>query len=284
MTASTTCSVFVFLRERSAEFRKVSQTGYLSLKESVTGEPPDCAYIVSHTLSGRRTIRLERHIERLFESAHRLGYEIVWSPEEIRSAIRYCLDVRNLDTARFRVTALRDDRLRVSVERYHGVPEELLAHGVECRTERGSARTDPSTKSTRWMLQRASLHGNDVYEVLLCDSSGRVVEGSSSNFFAVSGEGDDQPSAIVRTAGTGVLEGVARGIVLEVCREIAEISFESVRLDELPKITEAFMTSATRGVVPIRRIDEHTFDAPGPVTTEISRRYNVWIDEHSEPL
>ena len=270
--------------EPNAGVHTDSQTECRSLKASVSEEPPDCAYIVTHTLPGQRTIRLERHIQRLFESARRLEYRIAWSPGQIRSAVRHCLNALELDTARFRVTALRDGRIRISVEPYHGVPDELLLHGVECRTERKSARADPSTKSTRWMLQRASMYADDVYEILLCDPAGYILEGSSSNFFAVSEAADDRQSAVVRTAGSGVLEGVARGIVLDVCTEVAGLSFEPVHIDELEQVTEAFMTSATRGVVPIRRIDGHTLHAPGPVTAEISRRYSRWIDENSAPL
>ncbi len=284
MIASPTCTVFVLRHAPGTGVNTESQSDCRSLKESVSEEPPDCAYIVTHTLPGRSTIRLQRHIQRLCESARRLEYRIVWSPGEIRSAVRYCLNALELDTARFRVTALRDGRMRISVEPYHGLPEALLLRGVECRTERESARADPSTKSTRWMLQRASMHADDVYEILLCDPAGHILEGSSSNFFAVNKGAGDQQSAIVRTAGTGVLEGVARGIVLEVCTKVAALSFEPVHLDELEQVTEAFMTSATRGVVPIRRIDGQTFHAPGPITAEISRRYGRWIDENSEPL
>jgi branched-chain amino acid aminotransferase len=49
-------------------------------------------------------------------------------------------------------------------------------------------------------------------------------------------------------------------------------------------ITEAFISSATRGIVPVRRIDTIELPAPGVWTTGLMEGYETWLGEHLEPL
>ena len=80
---------------------------------------------------------------------------------------------------------------------------------------RGSARTDATAKDSAWVTQRQGLEelrGEGVDEIILSDSlDGSLLEGSQTNFYAVSSSG------VLLTAGAGVLEGTVRKIVLEIC-------------------------------------------------------------------
>jgi branched-subunit amino acid aminotransferase/4-amino-4-deoxychorismate lyase len=59
-----------------------------------------------------------------------------------------------------------------------------------------------------------------------------------------------------------------------------------VRLVEVPAIQEAFLTSSSRAIVPITRIDDEVIGdgAPGAVTLELAGRYSAWVDAHLEPI
>jgi 4-amino-4-deoxychorismate lyase len=98
-------------------------------------------------------------------------------------------------------------------------------------------------------------------EGLLCDRSGYVVGGISTNIFAVSGRVLMTP----RLTRCGV-HGVMRRIVLE---HAGRAGLESVqrdlRLEELQGSDEIFITNAVAGIRPVRRLADRHY-APGPHT------------------
>ena len=112
------------------------------------------------------------------------------------------------------------------------------------------------------------------------DAAGRVLEGASSNFFGVL-------DGCLRTAGAGVLAGVTRGVVLTLAREAGlETVPEAVPLAQVPRLSEAFLTSSSRGVVPIVRVDDHVIGtgAPGPVTQRLGALYEARRLAYAEPI
>jgi branched-chain amino acid aminotransferase len=110
-------------------------------------------------------------------------------------------------------------------------------------------------------------------EAIRLDPSGRVVEGATSNVFAVIGG-----RVLTPPVDLGLLPGVTRGRVLALCASdglaAAEAAFS---VDELRAAGEAFVTSSIRGVVPIAAID----GAPRPVgssTRRVLALYQRYLD------
>jgi D-alanine transaminase len=70
----------------------------------------------------------------------------------------------------------------------------------------------------------------------------------------------------------GILDGITRAKVLELARE-NRIPLEEARIspDELRAADEVFITSATRAVLPVTRLDERVVGegVPGPVTRRL---------------
>ncbi len=89
-----------------------------------------------------------------------------------------------------------------------------------------------------------------AYEAILV-KDGYAIEGSSSNFFAVlDGEIRTYPKC------NYILGGITREVVLELARKLGyPVREEGIRLDELSRITEAWVTSTTSEVMPIVKID-----------------------------
>lgn len=263
---------------------------YSSLGESIQQVESNCAYTVAHTLPGRRVIRFDRHLKRLFESAEGLGYEAGVDATSVRRLLSEVLDhYGGAERSKFRITLLRDGGILIAVEPYAGLPEELRVHGIDCALVPNSARGRPDTKTTSWMdtrrsltdRTRRSLTDRNVYEVLLSDDNGYVLEGSSSNVFFVAGKAHEP---CLRTAEEGILKGVTRAIVLELVEPEMQVQRSAVHYTELESIQEAFICSSTRGIVPIRRIDDIHYPAPGAWTSRISTLYDEWVEHNSEPL
>ena len=110
---------------------------------------------------------------------------------------------------------------------------------------------------------------------IMLDEEGDVTEGRGWNLFAVFG-------GKVMTPESGVLEGVTRRTVVELCRE-TNLDIEIGRLpgNRLPEADEIFMTSSAGGIMPITRVDGRPIGggSPGPVTARLGGLYWALHDD-----
>jgi branched-subunit amino acid aminotransferase/4-amino-4-deoxychorismate lyase len=55
---------------------------------------------------------------------------------------------------------------------------------------------------------------------------------------------------------------------------------------DLARLSEAFITSSSRGIVPVVEIDGITIGAgvPGAYTRKLGEVYQAWVAQHLEPL
>ena len=83
------------------------------------------------------------------------------------------------------------------------------------------------------------------------------------------------------TLASGCLAGVTRELVLEWAPAVARVREVELRYEVLRSADEVFITSSTRDVHPVVRIDERSLPA-GPVTTliaaEFTRRAALEVD------
>jgi branched-chain amino acid aminotransferase len=110
-------------------------------------------------------------------------------------------------------------------------------------------------QNLRW-AERAQEQGFD--EVILLNEFGRVSECTSANVFGVFGQEVSTPPV-----SEGCLPGITREVLLE------EVRVPGVRLmereltvDELYQADEVFITSTTRGLLPVREIADRALTAP----------------------
>ncbi|HJS19519.1 MAG TPA: aminotransferase class IV, partial [Anaerolineales bacterium] len=137
-----------------------------------------------------------------------------------------------------------------------------------------TSREKPSLKRTTFIqetaLERKQL-GEGIYEILLTEK-GRILEGMTSNFFYVR-------DGMLCTAGRGVLIGVTRQTVIALARRDGiKVGNRALRINELTSITEAFITSSSRGIVPVVQIDAHPL-GDGKVGTVTARLMHLYREE-----
>lgn len=141
------------------------------------------------------------------------------------------------------------------------------------RNERSPLAGIKSTSYAENVLALAQAHDHGAGEALMGDTRGRLCEGTGSNVFVVV-----DGRLITPTLDTGCLPGVTRALVLEWSSAVEEdVPFESLKDAE-----EVFITSSTRDVQPVHRIDGRPLPAPGPVTgavmAEFARRSQADVD------
>jgi branched-chain amino acid aminotransferase len=256
-----------------------------SLREAASAERPGGVYAAFGTWHDHRVIRLTDHFERFRDSARRVGFELRVDRDLVCSELCSMLRTAGYPGARIRISVHPDDLaagarapLVAAIEPYAGLPPHVQNDGVSCLSAPHRARANPRAKQTSWLAGRASLPG-DPYEWLLLDNDQRILEGASSNFYAVI-------DGVLATAGSGVLFGISRSIVLEVATGLLPVHLDAPRYDDVPRMSECFITSASRGIVPVVEIDERTIGSgrPGEVTRRLISRYEDRAAELEEPL
>jgi branched-chain amino acid aminotransferase len=251
----------------------------------------DSVYETIGTMYGRLFAARE-HLDRLERSARRIGLRVP-PRAEIEAAIAATIAAAGNPETRVRVMLTRgvgkldldpascDDCRLVVIAFPLGPPtpemfEKGVAVAIVSVTRNSPQAIDPAVKSGNYLNNVLALgearRRLGAYEAILCAGDGSVAEGASSNVFAVVRGQLWTPQPEV-----GILDGITRAKVLELARGDGIAVLERrIEPDELRGADEAFLTSATRGVLPIATIDGRPVGAgvPGPVTRRLMALYD----------
>jgi branched-chain amino acid aminotransferase len=242
--------------------------------------------------AGGRLFALPEHLDRLARSAGRIGLALP-PRDTIERAIADTVAAAGNPESRVRVMVTRGTgafemdpasagapELVVIVAPLGGPTPAMYEQGVAVEivsvARNHPAAIDPAVKSGNYLNNVLALaearRRSGAHEAILCAAGGSVAEGASSNVFAVRAGEVRTPALSV-----GILEGVTRSKVLELCTRagIPAVEVAAMTPDELRGADEAFLTSAARGVLPVTRIDGKPVGTgvPGPVTRRLRALY-----------
>lgn len=198
---------------------------------------------------------LNDHLERLLESADKLEIIHSFSPEAISRMIFLLLVKDAVTEAALRVQLIGGTvpMLFIFSQELPVYPDSLYTSGASAITYTGE-RIIPEVKSNALLLNylaQREAEKKHALEALFINRNGSAVEGTKSNFFAVSGNR-------LITPGKGVLAGVTRKYILQFAEKMGmEIVYEDPSLNEILKLKydELFISSTSMGAVPLSRID-----------------------------
>ncbi len=241
---------------------KVWVNGRLSEPDAARISPFDHGFTVGDgvfetcKVTGGEAFALTRHLRRLDRSASGLGLRTP-DHEAIRAGIKELLSSEPA-AGRLRITLtggpgpLGSDRgdegttltLAVSPESAWE-PATSVAVVPWVRNERSAVAGLKTTSYAENVVALDRAHQLDSSEAILANTAGELCEGTGSNIFVVV---DGQ--LVTPSLASGCLAGITRELVIEWCgaRE------EDVALEGLRFAEEAFLTSSTRDVQPIRQI------------------------------
>lgn len=261
----------------------VSDSGELS---SVTADDdltqasahlPQGAYTTLRTYAGDRVLALERHVHRLEES---VSPRRPLAFDRVRRGLSAAVVRLGFPESRFRLT-FAPPALFIAGERFRALPEAAFRDGGRAVTV-AVRRANPEAKDTRFIATAASLYATlpaGVNEGLMLAEDDALLEGLSSNFFAIAG-------GVLRTEDARVLKGVTRALVLETAASLVAVELRPVRLSEIPGLQECFLTSVSREVLPLVAIDGQVLGdgRPGPITRALIARFAALVAKESVAL
>ncbi len=241
---------------------------------------PEGAYTTLRTYGGRGVVRLGQHLGRLEESAELKRQPGRIDPAAARRALGAALATEAHAESRVRFT-FAPPRLFIAIEPFSPLPARLYQEGVACVTL-DLHRHNPHAKDTRFIATAQAAYGRlppGVEEGLLVAEDGAVLEGLSSNFFAIR-------EGVLRTEEARVLAGVTRSLAIEVAEPLLPLRRVAVLRDELPLVDEAFITSVSREVLPVVCIDERPVGdgRVGPMTRAIMQAFAALLARERETL
>jgi branched-chain amino acid aminotransferase len=211
---------------------------------------PAGAYSTLRTYRGNGLVRFDAHLRRLEESAASQGPPATIDHDVARRLVTTALQETRHSESRLRLT-FAPPRLFVSVEPFVPPAPTFYEQGVACVTLPRIHRDQPHAKDTRFIPTARRAYDElpaGIEEGLLLAADGSILEGLSSNFFAVL-------DGTLQTEEDRVLPGITRALVLEVAARQIPLARRATRIDELPLLDEAFITSASREMLPVVRID-----------------------------
>ncbi|GAB4514111.1 MAG: branched-chain-amino-acid transaminase [Anaerolineae bacterium] len=233
---------------------------------------------------------LEDHLKRLTHSARLLEMPLPADVETIASWLPPLLAANQSPTCLIRLYVLGPNGHEPGLaflwpEAPRRYTRDLYEAGATAILYNGT-RALPQAKSLNTLvnfLARRQAQSVGAHEGLLCHD-GYVFEGSSSNLFAVIG------GQLVSPPEEMILSGVTRDIVLRLAREEGiPTASRLLPVEEMTTWDEAFITSTSRHVMPLVRVDGRPVGPGrvGPVTKRLmeafERYYRAYLASH-EPV
>jgi len=263
----------------------------------------DSVYEVVRTYAGR-PFELERHFARMEQTSRRIDLSLPPRETIVGELVRTLLAAGNSESyARIVVTrgvgdfglspllARGQNRLVIIVRPLAPPPEEQYERGLQmaiARTRRNPPQAlDPALKTGNYLnniLALREAHEAGADDAILLDLHGRVTEGTTSNVFFV-----QRGVLVTPPLALGMLEGVTRGLFIEIARaEGLMVREEPHGPEALAAADEVFMTSTLREAMPVTsllflespgdQVRKVGNGMPGPMSRRLRAAFRAYVE------
>ncbi|MEM7061979.1 MAG: aminotransferase class IV [Cyanobacteria bacterium P01_B01_bin.77] len=241
---------------------------------------------------------LTEHIERLYQSAKILGFEISYAIDDIIIATHELLAKDTIDVGYIRHFAWRgSERLRIyapDTSTRLGIaawafPTTLFSietkNPLKLTSQITWRKPDPTTAPTiskaaclypicTMSKHEAVLQGFD--DALMLDYRGLIAESTASNVFLI------MDGAVHTPIPDCFLNGITRQTIIKLAKQLGlSVVERHIQPKELIQAQEVFLTGTTCEIESISQIDEQTFKPFGPVTMRLIKAYRDFVTEQT---
>lgn len=241
---------------------------------------------------GGRPFHLDAHIKRLQNSAGLIGLSCPWSHKEINQIVNETMKQNDFAESNIRLLITGGDsddsitpgskpRLLVMISPVKQFPEQWYKDGVKIITS-DITRYIPGAKSIDYIraiitLENARAVG--AVESVYVDGQGQVLEGTTSNLFAV-------VNGQLITPALDILPGVTRDVVLDLTAAEFKPELKMISKEDILGADELFLTSSNKEVLPVTMVDGATICSgrPGPKTKQIMKLFASYTKEYAVGL
>ena len=223
-------------------------------------------------------VALTRHIKRLVHSLNTIGIEFD-KEDLLKKAINEVISANNSlgEVMRMRITytsgvgPLGSDRTKDNFTLVVAVSPESIWPDTALVITVSDPRNDKSilagSKTTSYAQNAALLSvakKQGAHEAIMPNTKGELCEGTGSNIFVVK---DGQ--VMTPPLSGGCLGGITRALVIK-WFDVKEVDLP---MSVLKEVDESFLTSSTRDIQPISKIDDRVLVAPGPIASKMRKEF-----------
>lgn len=255
----------------------------------------DSIYEVTFTINSK-PFMLDEHLNRLWFSASRLALPIHLTKDELQMEIEKTLSSLGESRAYVRIIITRGEG-EISLDPHTATKNNLviitksLATNPSWWYEKGVSviiadtkrnpknSIDPNIKSGNYLnnvLAMAEAKDQGVFDAIMLNHQGFVTEGTTSNLWIVK-----NGSFYTPPIEAGLLSGITRQTLISLAQDHGmSVKEENLTPEDLYQAQEVFLTSSTKLIVPITKIDSQLVSdgTPGPKTLELLEIYSKWIE------
>jgi branched-chain amino acid aminotransferase len=252
----------------------------------------DSIYEATRTFN-KKPFRLNLHLERLFESAQKIELIPTFTKDEIRDEIEKTIAFSGSENSTLRIILTRGtnsdlgldpalasaNNLIIITKPIAENPKWWLERGLNVifyqkkSLERGSLPKTGNYQENMLAYKKAQMMGAD--DAIMLNSDGQLCEGTTSNLWIFKNNELLTPSLSL-----GLLDGLTRKALFEVCK-VHQIPCKEAILTQgdLLNADEAFITSTTRNLVPLTKIEGTSIGSgrPGIKTLELLKFYLDYV-------
>ncbi len=238
-------------------------------------------------VAGGKPFRLAQHLERLSRGADFLKIRIPFTPKEIQKLAAQLIEKNQLPDSILRIMLTRGagergysikgaDKPTLAMT-LHSLPPVNPDEPPQWSLVTSSFRipagdvlaTFKSASKLLNVLARAEAEDRGADEALLLNTNGEVAETAGGNVFWVY---NDKICTV--PTGRGVLPGITRAVVLEICQALGfETNKRVIKPEHLRNAAGFFVTQSALGIVPVVSFDGEPV-APSPLVDQIAGAYN----------
>ncbi len=255
----------------------------------------DATYDVVHVWKGR-FFRLDKHIDRFFESTKKLRMPCQMDRDELKKILAGCVEKAKLEDAYVEMIQTRGMSANFVRDPREATPR-IMAFAVpfswilkQQDFEKGldvlltdikripPSSMDPTIKNYHWMdlvtgMLNAYEKGNDT--AILVDENNNISEGPGFNLFCIDDKG-------IFTPDYGVLEGITRQTVFDLAKELNIPIFKKpISIEQLKNAKELFATSTAGGIMPITKVNGELI-GDGKVGENTRKLHEIYWEKHND--
>jgi len=235
-----------------------------------------------------KPFRFAQHLERMTRGADFLKIKPPFAPKELEKLAAQLIEQNKMPDAMLRVMLTRGPGERgygfngesqpTVVMTLHAAPSPEIS--VEWNLITSSFRIPSSdalssfktTSKLIHVMARAEAAEKGADEALLINTNGEVAETTSGNLFWIY-----QDKICTVPTGRGVLPGITRAIVLEICQVMGlQTNKRVIKPEALRNSRGIFVTQSALGIVPISAFDGEPVE-PSPLVDQIARAYHEML-------
>ncbi|WP_321493876.1 aminotransferase class IV [uncultured Desulfobacter sp.] len=233
----------------------------------------------------KRPFRLEKHVARLENSARHIGLGLKHSNKEICGIVLRTIEknphhkeenIRIVYTGGISsdgVSPQGNGVLMVMATSKHELPEWWYTRGTKVITV-DMERFIPEAKSTNYLsavFAQQKAHSLGAVEAIYKDKDNRLLEGTTTNFFAF------KNNTLITPPG-GILPGITRDAVLEIIEKKYDIVLDFLPHEDLTDVDEMFLTASNKEIVPIIQVDDTVIadGRPGEKTLALMAEWKAY--------